>query len=277
MNIIEDFDFSNIVPSCFYIVNRYCDDNWYVPPVKRDFHNFMLVVSGKGTSITDGKEYDMFPNMLVYHHSGQSFGYKTSKTEYMHVFGANFYVHSLPCEEGNCTVKVVEKLPFNTFNQISNMDILLKYFTNLSEVWSESRINYQLKSRSIFSNILYEISMQLLMQHENARMIRIIEHAIAYIRKNYKNQITLEILASLSGLNSTYFGSLFKKYTNQTPIEYVNNVRIEKAEEYLSIGYSITETSALIGFNDPFYFSKVFKKFKGVSPREYIKTPLNFY
>lgn len=277
MNIYNSFDFSNIVPSCFYVVNRYCDDSWAVPVGTRNFHNFMLVVSGSGTSITDGEEIEMRPNMLFYHHAGQSFGYETSKPDYMHVFGVNFYVHSIYSEDRNSTVNTIDKLPFNTFNHMSDMEILCKYFTNLCDIWSENKINYQLKGRSIFSNIFYEISRQLIMQNENAHTIQAVENTITYIRKNYNKQITLDALANISGFNPTYFGSLFKKYTNYTPIEYINNVKIEKAEEYLSIGYSVTETSSLVGFSDPFYFSKVFKKHKGVSPREFIKTPSSFY
>lgn len=80
----------------------------------------------------------------------------------------------------------------------------------------------------------------------------------------------------MAGLNPNYFGSIFKKYTGKTPVEYINSVRVEKAAELLGIGYSVTKAAASSGFGDPFYFSKVFKKIKGVSPKDYRKTPLNF-
>lgn len=129
----------NIIPSCFHIVDRYCDLEWYVPPAVHDFHNFMLVVSGKGTCLTDGIKKDMLPGTLIYHHAGQSFGFETSKTELMHSYGVNFNVAAVTFSSGSWQLENVERLPFENYMKVSDMPILEKSFTHLVDVWEEGR------------------------------------------------------------------------------------------------------------------------------------------
>lgn len=270
------YSFENFIPTMFHIVDRYCDDTWYVPLSDYKLHNFMFVVAGEGTSITDGNRYDMHPGMLVYHSPEQSFGFETSKTNPMHCFGVNFQVSEVVHDTVEWSFRNINRLPFENYMSISDMDILIRYFTDLVDVWDERSNNCQLKLRSIFLNILYEISNQMMLQQSNAETLQSIEQVKSYIRKYYTRHLTLDSLAGMTGLNPNYFGSVFKKYTGKTPVEYINFIRVEKASELLSIGYSAAKASSSSGFNDPFYFSKVFKKIKGVSPRDYRKSPLNF-
>lgn len=272
----EDLEFDNLIPSFFHIADRYCDLSWCVPPESRNFHNFMLVVSGEGTSLTDGCEYEMKPGMLIYHHPGQSFGFTTSKKNLMHCFGVNFYISTTICDSGIWSLNNVERLPIVNFLQISNMDILIKYFKDLANVWEEEIRNKNLKCRSIFSNILYELANQILQKQNNSLVLQKIEIVTTYIRKHFNYHLTLEFLSELIGLNPSYFSFFFKKYSGHSLVEYINFIRVEKASEYLQIGYSVALVAEKVGFNDPFYFSKVFKKYKGVCPKTYSQAPSHF-
>ncbi len=63
---------------------------------------------------------------------------------------------------------------------------------------------------------------------------------------------------------------LFHKYTGVCFTEYVNNVKIEKAQQLLIQGqYKIYEVSYMLGYDNACYFSKVFKKVTGSTPSEY--------
>lgn len=269
-------DFNHYVPHFLHIADRYCDKNWFVPTVPHNYHNFLLVIRGEGIAYYNHKEFKLLPGMLIYHAPGETYGYTTSKINYMHCFGINFQVLKALFSNEIWVTTNIDHLPFKNVSYLPDVGIMYKYFKDLSNVWEEGKNNTLLKCRSIFLNILYILYNQLLIQENDKVTIRKIEDVIIHIRKNYNNKITLNYLASLIDLNPKYFGSFFKKHTGYTPIEYVNKVKIEKAEEYLGIGYTITETSQLVGFNDPFYFSKVFKKVKGISPRDYAKTPLHF-
>ena len=67
-----------------------------------------------------------------------------------------------------------------------------------------------------------------------------------------------------------YFSKLFKKRTGSNFIEYVTNVRIEKAKELLTgSNKNIKEISMEVGYSDANYFSRAFKKNVGISPTEY--------
>lgn len=259
MDTMINFNSNGLVPSPFHIVNRYCDKNWYVSPAPRDFHNFMLVVSGEGIAHTDGTEKPMRPGTLIYHHPGQVFGFDTSKSNLMHCFGVNFYLASVTCNSGEWDLMPTDKLPFDLITPVSDMDILIKLFTDLYDSWFNAESKCTILCRSIFMQILNELSRQALISKGNVKGLKTIEYLTSYIRNNYSQPINLEKLAERVNLNPNYLGSIFKKYTGQTPIDYLNAIRIQKSEEFLSIGFSVSETSVHVGFKDPFYFSKVFK------------------
>ena len=63
-----------------------------------------------------------------------------------------------------------------------------------------------------------------------------------------------------------------KGLTGKSPVELIQDYRLEKATYYLKSGQmSVSETSYKVGFSDPGYFSRSFKKHFGISPADYIK------
>lgn len=72
-----------------------------------------------------------------------------------------------------------------------------------------------------------------------------------------------------------YLRKLFKKEMSVTPLEYMTNLRMKKAETLLTImwsnEYSMSEVADMCGFDDPLYFSRVFKKHYGCSPSNFSK------
>lgn len=95
---------------------------------------------------------------------------------------------------------------------------------------------------------------------------------ILYIDKNYAEEITLSSLASIVNLNSQYLCRLFKSVTKSTIWEYINFVRISKAEKLLSTSDgTISEIAMNTGFASVSYFNRVFKKYKKYSPSEFRK------
>lgn len=109
-------------------------------------------------------------------------------------------------------------------------------------------------------------------QNINAKSNKIADIVRYYINKHYSEKITTEKLASLCAMNESYFCRFFKKNFNKTPIEYLNEFRIEKACELLSLTtQSVTEVAFSVGYEDIHYFSRMFKKIKNCSPSEYRK------
>lgn len=98
-----------------------------------------------------------------------------------------------------------------------------------------------------------------------------LKQVLRYIEDHYAEEITLETLASIAGMNPKYFCRFFRQITQRTPIDYVNYYRIECAREQLSTtDMTITDAALNCGFNDVGYFIKIFKKYMGVTPKQYV-------
>jgi AraC-like DNA-binding protein len=96
--------------------------------------------------------------------------------------------------------------------------------------------------------------------------------AITFMKQHLSKKITLEEVANHCEVSVSHFCLLFKRKTSHTPVEFLNNLRIQQACRLLDLtNLNISEISEKLGFSDPFYFSRVFKKSIGQSPRDYRK------
>lgn len=90
-----------------------------------------------------------------------------------------------------------------------------------------------------------------------------------YIEMNYASPLKLNTIASLFGYNSSYLGKLLMRDMGVNFNTYLDNVRIQKAVEYLKKGVSVIQAGELSGFNNPDYFTQKFKKYMKILPSEY--------
>jgi AraC-like DNA-binding protein len=76
-------------------------------------------------------------------------------------------------------------------------------------------------------------------------------------------------LAARCGFSHSYFCKYFKSTVGETPIEYLNTVRINKAYELvMNTKMPITEISFAVGYSSLNYFSRQFKKYTNSSPKD---------
>lgn len=98
----------------------------------------------------------------------------------------------------------------------------------------------------------------------------IIGMAKEYIKGNYSKDISLDDVSRVVNISPYYFSKIFKENTGENFIEYLTNIRMDKAKELLSKAeYSMKEICSIVGYSDPNYFSRSFKKNVGVTPTEY--------
>ncbi|HYG39502.1 MAG TPA: helix-turn-helix domain-containing protein [Cytophagales bacterium] len=91
-----------------------------------------------------------------------------------------------------------------------------------------------------------------------------------YIEKHYCEKITIEALANLINTGRRTFERRFKEATNNTPIEYIQRVRIEAAKSFFEASRkNVTETMFDVGYTDTKAFRDTFKKITGLTPIEY--------
>lgn len=97
-----------------------------------------------------------------------------------------------------------------------------------------------------------------------------IAKTVLYIRKHLNEAIELEKLAEISCLSKDHFIRLFKKGMGTTPLQYVNQKKIEKAQLLLlTEELAVKEIAFRLAFEDYSYFNRLFKKITGVTPQEY--------
>ena len=97
-----------------------------------------------------------------------------------------------------------------------------------------------------------------------------IAKTVLYIRKHLNEAIELEKLAEISCLSKDHFIRLFKKELGTTPLQYINQTKIEKAQLLLiTEELAVKEIAFQLAFDDYSYFNRLFKKTTGVTPQEY--------
>lgn len=82
--------------------------------------------------------------------------------------------------------------------------------------------------------------------------------------------MSLNRLASYVNMSPSYFSSIFSQESGQTFVEYLTEVRMEKAKELLMCSnQKISEIVYQVGYKNSHYFNYIFKKTQNCSPREY--------
>lgn len=97
-----------------------------------------------------------------------------------------------------------------------------------------------------------------------------IEKSIQYMYSRVDYCINLNEICKQINISKYYFSRKFKIVTGFSPIDYYNQLKIQKACSMLdSNKCNIQEVSISLGYSTPYYFSKSFKKITGFSPKEY--------
>lgn len=166
-------------------------------------------------------------------------------------------------------VQVIANMLFQITNYIIE-EALIKI--NLNETWGSQIESYNQLSENKTENLNF-------IKPTPKYNSLIIKPALEFIKMHYFEKIMLDDMAALCNISSSYFSKLFKKVTGDNFANYINKIRVKKAQELLvNTDNPITVIAMDLGFGDNSYFNKVFKKIEGVAPslyrNKYIKNSL---
>lgn len=150
---------------------------------------------------------------------------------------------------------------------------------HLKIAFSQAKYYFQsdIKRRELVLSALGElISGYMIVYRTNNEFSEPVEQIRSIIIKSYAMpDFALDEAIRSMPFNYDYLRKLFKKEMGVTPLEYMTNLRMKKAETMLTAmwtkDYSVSEIALLSGFDDALYFSRVFKKHFGCSPSYFAK------
>lgn len=151
---------------------------------------------------------------------------------------------------------------------------LRKIFNQIGSLYDEALTGYELALKSLFLQAVF-----LLLQYstrttsgDTGTLSDKLKNVLDYIELHYAENISVSDLAKLCYFSDYHFMRFFKKHMNMTCVEYINNLRLEKAVELFEQGNTeILNVSLSVGFHNLSYFYRAFKKKYRMTPLSFIK------
>lgn len=149
-----------------------------------------------------------------------------------------------------------------------NIDAIFRdgetFFRNFDLFWSLDEIKIYMRV------YLFNISNIITAYKKSSVDIKLIDQVIQYLNENYNDNINLNTVSDYFEKNNSYLSVLFKKATGEKFIDFLTNIRIEKAKKLLlDLDNKVSDIANQVGYTNPKHFNVVFKKVVGMTPRQF--------
>ena len=156
---------------------------------------------------------------------------------------------------------------------------ILPVVEKLMKIAVEKKEGWYLKSKLLIMELvveIYEKGWMLLsdsvLSKSEERRIKQYKTVVSYMEENYQNPISLQDMADTISCNSQYLCRFFREIAGTSPIQYLINLRLEKACYLLQhSSKSVLEIALDCGFENVSYFIRKFKEVKGCTPKQYCR------
>lgn len=265
------------------VITMVHDEKSMAAPHSHDFVELLLVVTGTGSYITPSSEYQLEQGDIFLLHPGQLHGF--SNQHHLVVYNILWREKELLFDFSE-----IEKLPGyllffrlepnsrerKHFKRHLHLDKEQLAFTKvlIERIHSElnaCRSGYKLLVRSLLGELFVMICRYFMKQNkEKNNELFQMANVINYIQENYEKQLTRAQLARIVNMSEVTFFRHFKLATGQSPMEYLLNLRLTKAETLLqTTDLLLAEISTRCGFCDSNYFGMQFKKCYHITPHRF--------
>ena len=231
-------------------------------PFLRPIYYCYLVTSGNGKLSVFGKEYGLEPGCVFLGFPGTPYQVEGDKSfRYLYISfmgsGAEALFQDLNINH--------EKPVYRGF-----MNVIDYWFTAISRL---NQINANILAESVLLYTLSFINNKETVAAVDRNSKNVCSMIIDYLQNHFSDpDLSLTKLADMFNYTQKYLSFLFKSVVGVGFNTYLNNLRIEHAQQLIARGFSsINQLATMCGYREASYFSKVFKKIVGTSPIECIK------
>lgn len=163
------------------------------------------------------------------------------------------------------------------FQEIISQDAFIReLMTDIYEEYERKEIGYWLvckgKILQLISYLTRNFARAMLTEKESMKHMKKLERlnmVRQYIERHYTETITNRELAELIHLSEDRFNHLFKECMGVSPLQYMNEIRLDKAMHLLKSGRcGAAEAAEMVGFSDYNYFGRIFRRKFGVTPTQ---------
>jgi len=259
------------------IINKaYITDLGYYPKAqyhyrKRPFgaeQNILIYcLEGKGAVTIDSANYLVVPGDFFVIPSNVPHHYKTDEKNPWTIYWCHF--------KGDQADALVQRIIDRAGSFKYSVDFLEErisifdqLYLNLEKGYSYENLTYvNLLFLQFLSSFLFSDRFGV---HLQGNADSFLEKSISYMQDHIDKNLTLSDFAAHVNYSSSHYSSIFKNKTGFSPIEYFNQLKIQKACQYLQFtDLRIKEIAFKIGINDAYYFTRLFGKTMGFSPKDY--------
>lgn len=252
INILSDL----IISKIYSVSTVYTEKDANAKRRNRPHWALVIKYEGETRYTSDGKEYISNINNIALLPKGSDYDWYCKKAGY-------FSIIEFECEKtyhGIFTFNVKNGEPY--YKTIKKMEAK-RTLQKTAYMLDEMRDLY-----GVISSLLKTAEPTYIRSSQKQKILP----AIEYIAENYNKHIKNDELSSVANLSTVYFRKLFKEVMGVSPINYIQSVKMNKAQKILQSDYSsITDIAYSLGYNNVYEFSRDFKKYIGISPLKYSK------
>ncbi|GIP33210.1 AraC family transcriptional regulator [Paenibacillus sp. J2TS4] len=241
---------------------------WRQMNVVPDFNRFYYICEGEGCLIINGQTYYPEPGQLFIMPSGVQQSYSTISE---HTFG-KYWCH-FTAHLGDLNLFQLLGLPH--YIEVKDPARLTGLFELLIQHYESSRFTALMMQKAVLLEMIslfVEASLEgkyvLEPISEDHRMHKV-HTVLKYIEQHCHENITVQDMADLVHFHPNYFIRHFHEMVGTSPIQYIQQFKMEKAKALLSAtDEPVAEIARSLGM-EPYYFSRLFKKHTGLPPSGY--------
>lgn len=231
----------------------------------------MLTMRGQAVYSIEGQIYYRRPGtvILLERHQNRDLRGGPHKVDFtclwIHLFSSNYLTYYINgCNENG---RYTHLLPMRS--RSGDLPRLLMEAWDQCQKCPEDRLARGLL-HSLITGALLEILGQGGRETPGDHHKQVVQSVKEYIREHLAEDLSLGTLANLAGYSPFFFHRLFLRHTGQTPVQYVNAARLERAAQLLDANYTVAATAAAVGFSSVSYFHQFFRKHFRRTPREWV-------